>query len=221
MKTALIIITLCCSFGLVKEPKVYKSLCEALKEPNKVYHLKLNTWESMQNCNLEEIKNLINLEILEISECPNIKSLPNEIAYLKSLKKVSFYWNGTGQQGEIDWNKEFKKLSQVDSLEYLKLGPYNVIEHLSPEIKGLKNLKVLDLRMTTTLSLPKEIGGLTRLEILDLSMTKIKELPKELANIKSLKKVYLVDTEISKDDDRKEKVKNLLKHCEVIFEPDK
>lgn len=163
---------------------------------------------------MELVKKFRNLEIFELSECPDVIKIPENIVYLSKLKQFTFCWNG-GTDTSINWIYELDKISKLKNLEILKLGPYNQIGHLSGKIGKLKCLKILNLSLTQTQSLPKEVGNLINLEELDLSMTPIQSLPVELKKLKKLKRIDLTDTPISKDEKLKKEIISEYKHCEI------
>ncbi|MGB3947588.1 MAG: hypothetical protein WBM13_06370 [Bacteroidia bacterium] len=204
------------SFKL-QDKEVFTNFQTALKSPSSVTNLKLNGCDNIGNIEeLEKIKLFKNLSSLEISECPTIKKLPDNLIYLSQLKRLGFYWNG-GSGSEINWVQEFNKISKLKKLEILVLGPHNEIGELPSEICHLKSLKILNLTMTQTSTLPKEIINLSNLEELNLSMTPIKNLPSEMSRMKKLKKLNLMDTPISKDDSLKKKIIADYKNCEIIW----
>jgi hypothetical protein len=153
------------------QAKIFTDLQEALKTPNNVAILKLNGCYTISNGQeLESITLLKNLQSLEISECSTVKALPECITSLTHLKKLTFSWNG-GSGEAINWSQEYSKISKLKQLEILVLGPYNNLGDLSPKVCELASLKILDLKMTETTSLPINIIELKNLEEMDLSMT--------------------------------------------------
>ena len=75
----------------------------------------------------------------------------------------------------------------------------NGVTTLPPEIKELKNLRVLDLTKAFELStLPPEIGQLPKLQELHVNLTELDSIPKELCNVKTLKILDVSSTSISR-----------------------
>ena len=113
--------------------------------------------------------NLMNLEILEIVECPNIKEIPKNLPKLRCLK-IFF--------GIVEF---------MDEKE-------NLIKEIP---KSLNNLKVLDLHFTlnkieipetveqlTLMNCPNiEINNLPNLKRLHITNPELKEIPKSLTNL--------------------------------------
>ena len=74
----------------------------------------------------------------------------------------------------------------------------NGVTTLPPEIKELKNLRVLNLTKAYSLSaLPPEIGQLPKLRELHVALTDLGSLPKELCNLKTLKLLDVSTTRVS------------------------
>jgi len=75
----------------------------------------------------------------------------------------------------------------------------NGVTTLPPEIKELKNLRVLNLIKAYGLtSLPPEIGQLPKLEELHAPLTELEAIPRELCNAKALKLLDVSTTRVSK-----------------------
>ena len=192
---------------------VYSDINEALKNPDNVKELRINSNNGIFYLrDFEQIGQFKNLEVLEISECRLI-GFPNSISELKKLRVFRFKWNyGIGQE-KINWEKEIKKLCCLKKLEILDLSYYNLIEKLPSEIKCLKNLKILNLWTATIFELPKEIGELTNLELLNIGQTGISTLPKEIENLKNLKKIIVDSSKITKIEI--DRIKMLLPNCKI------
>ncbi|KAL7675786.1 hypothetical protein ACOME3_002050 [Neoechinorhynchus agilis] len=62
----------------------------------------------------------------------------------------------------------------------------NLVTNISPLIKNLVKLQVLDATNNRLLALPKEIGDLTNLRELMVSQNNIKKIPLELCKLKNL-----------------------------------
>lgn len=107
----------------------------------------------------EDFFNLDFLDTFSI-DGTNLKSLPDDLKRLKSLRKVEII-----DQPSFNFSKSFKILSQIDTLKYLSL--------LSNEMKIL----------------PDEIGLIESLEELYLSNNDLANLPKSLVNLKKLKRI--------------------------------
>ncbi len=85
-------------------------------------------------------------------------------------------------------------LSENPSLERFSIQHINC-EPLPSQIWNLK-VKSLTLKMLGMTELSPEIRNLTNLEVLDLSNNKIKALPKEIGELKKLRELYLISNHL-------------------------
>ena len=69
-------------------------------------------------------------------------------------------------------------------------------EPLPSQIWNLEKLKSLTLKMLGMNELSPEIRNLAELEVLDLSNNKIKALPKEIGELENLKELYLISNHL-------------------------
>jgi leucine-rich repeat protein SHOC2 len=168
--------------------KVYRSVEEALREPEKVYRLHL--------------------------DAPAIDRLPREIAMLHNLQEISL----AGQTGlAIDDalrtlsalpNLYYLDLSRsslgslppgignLTTLRTLNLSHAN-LDKLPDEIGRLRNLESLDLSGNYLTTLPETIGELTGLEMLDLSISRLGALPDSIGALEALEHLDISNTSIS------------------------
>jgi hypothetical protein len=156
-----------------------KSNNEIKKEPSEflnnfnLQHLQPYKYIKIHSEEIEYIPdNLMNLEILEIEECPNIKEIPKNLPKLRCLK---IFFN----------TEEF-----MDNKE-------NLIKEIP---KSLNNLKVLDLSFTLNkIEIPKtvelltlmncpniKIDNLPNLKHLHITNPDLKEIPKTLTTLTHL-----------------------------------
>ena len=92
----------------------------------------------------------------------------------------------------------------------------NQLTELSESIGNLTNLICLDLKKNQLTSLPESIGNLTNLKSLNLAENQLTSLPKSIGNLTILRFLYLKNNPISEEE--KEKIKNLLPNCEIIYD---
>lgn len=115
----------------LEQEMYYSSLEEALKEPLKVYKLRLHNLTSLP----KEIGELKNLQYLNL-EINSLTSLPKEIGELKNLQVLNLHYNSL-----TSLPKEIGNLKDLEGL-YLSIGN---LTSLPREIKNLKKLQNLNL----------------------------------------------------------------------------
>lgn len=154
-----------------------------------------------------EIKNLVNLEILNFGKSYSVEVIPPEIGSLKKLKNMSFYLTSiTTVPKEIGNLKNLtvlvlganqiesvpKELGRLTKLQCLDLHA-NKLTSLPDGIYNLTDLRELDLSHNTLSSLPSNFGSLTKLTSLNLFNNKIKSLPKSMTNMLYLDSMNVYD----------------------------
>ena len=133
MKTLLLFLTL--SFVLIaQEDHVYKDLSSALKNPQKVYHLKLRRKSLTQFP--QELSSFPNLKVLDLSK-NKITTIPDSLAFLSNLIKLNLSKN------QIELIPE--TINELTNLEELDLWD-NFIEVLPRSLENLKSLNIIDIR---------------------------------------------------------------------------
>lgn len=143
--------------------KVYKSLQEALQNPNEVTHLKL-VRKKFREFPIEILK-LKNLTHLDLSK-NRIDSIPNSIKALLNLEELKLKSNNFTQFPEA--------LCLLLSLKKLSLAE-NSIENIPSGISDMKNLMELDLYRNSISSISSEIKNLDSLKRLDLRMIELND----------------------------------------------
>jgi len=132
--------TLLLLLSLVKiqaqEYKVYESLEEALKNPDKVYVLDLHNQDL--STFPAEILTLKNLKQLDLRD-NNITEIPEGIKELKNLEQLSMF---TNQLQNVP-----NAIGELENLKMLDLGN-NPLENLPSEVAKLSNLEKLYLQNT-------------------------------------------------------------------------
>ena len=133
MKMLLLFLTL--SFVLIaQEDHVYKDLSSALKNPQKVYHLKLRRKSLTQFP--QELSSFPNLKVLDLSK-NKITTIPDSLAFLSNLIKLNLSKN------QIEFIPE--TINELTDLEELDLWD-NFIEVLPRSLENLKSLNIIDIR---------------------------------------------------------------------------
>lgn len=185
--------------------KVYHSIQEGLKEPNKVKKLEI--------INLQDTDSLVLL-----TKFPNLESLslidhhetlaPEEIASITGLKELKFINDDYYLIPE-----SYKELVNLEKLELIHDTHLNIQSTFSfiealPELKELRieglygpvlseqlkfpsQLQILSLRNNALNALPKGISTLTNLKILDIGHNEFLELPAFIVNLEKLHTLYL------------------------------
>lgn len=127
----------------------------------------------------EEIKELINLKVLNIKDA-NIKELPNSIGELEKLEVLIL------ENSKLEVLNE--SIGNLNKLKKLSLSN-NKIKSIPDSISNLVNIKSLSLSNNKINVLPELIGNLINLEYLNIKNNNIQSLPdsfKKLDNIKEL-----------------------------------
>jgi Leucine-rich repeat (LRR) protein len=135
---------------------IFRSLKEALLNPEKVYRLhlskmKLDTFPP-------EILLCTNLTELDLSR-NKLEEIPSEIGKLINLKRLKLSNNNLVHLPQ--------EIGQLKKLEYLGLNR-NILEDLPPTIGNLSNLEVLELWDNELEVIPDEISQLGNLKFLEL-----------------------------------------------------
>jgi Leucine rich repeat len=148
---------------------VYKSIEEAIKNPEGVFALKLkgNLVELPKEVLL--FKNLMSLNL----KGNRIHALPKEIINLRQLQEINLSKNKI----EIIPAEIF----DLKSLKKLVLSE-NLIKELPPEIARLQNLELLDLWSNYIENIPSEIETMPNLKLIDLQVVEFSKI--EQAKIK-------------------------------------
>lgn len=138
------------------EPHVYKSIREALREPERVVHLELRKDDLTEIPG--EIWQFTNLEILDLGK-NDIQSVPDSIQKLTHLRVLILEKNELSHFPNA--------LLNLPNLEELYLSG-NDIRHLPENIDTLQKLTILDMWSTRLEDLPEGIKRLPNLRRLDL-----------------------------------------------------
>ena len=177
--------------------KEYKSLEEALKEPQKVLRLNINIG-SADKIPAELFKLNKLQELILVGN--KINSLPSEISIFKELQSftlltdTSFHYlpKEIGDLKKIrililrgNLKELPKEIGMLEELQKLDLEK-NMLTFLPSEIGNLKNLKELILYFNKLHTLPESLGGLSNLHILKVSNNELTRLPDSIGQLSML-----------------------------------
>ena len=115
------------------------------------------------------IKDLYKMTKLDLS-LTSIVNLPSEFGYLSTLEFLDLSGNNISQLPECIWN--------LNNLKELNLGSVvfggNAIQTISPKIKNLKDLEILNISLNDKLqTLPQEILELKKLLYLRMTQNEL------------------------------------------------
>lgn len=209
-----------------KDSMIYAtSISQALKEPEKVYKLRLRN--SKTTTLPPEIKKLVNLRVLDISgswiksippeieNCTHLKSIianasrlseiPNTIGNLKKLRNINFAYCKI---------KELpKEFGNLETLWSLSLGS-NQLSNLPESFSNLKNLQSFSIDNNNFDEFPNEVLNLECVGNLWMHGNNFKIIPTEIVKLKGLHH-FLVD---ASEIENIEEIKSLLPTVRIIDE---
>lgn len=193
------------SYTALSRQKVYSSLEEALKEPEKV--LVLDLGDQKLEILSSEIGQLIHLQKLTLYG-NKLKVLPAEIGNLKNLQWLDLYYNKLEELPD-----EFRNLK---NLYYLDLGT-NHFKEIPSEVYALSGLRHFYIYGNKIKTIPAEITTLNRLEYLRAGKglkfltggNRIRKLPDNFGELSNLKELHLPDNCLRKLPSSFSKLQNL------------
>lgn len=141
---------------------VFRSLDEALKNPEEVYSLRLKVKRGKIPA---EVFDLPYLHVLELKR-GKITELPDDFTRLNNLIRLDLTNNRFNSIPQV--------LFQMPQLEVLRLGK-NEISRVPEAIVEMKNLQVLDLWSTEVPRLPLVIAEMESLREVDMRMIEISQ----------------------------------------------
>ena len=143
--------------------RTFHSLEQALKQPDRVYHLDL-TREKLREVP-EDVRRFTNLNILVLDR-NKLKELPAWLAELPHLQELRLHRNRFGTFPEV--------ICRLPHLKRLDLSR-NALDGLPDCIGGLQELVSLDLWSNDIASLPDDIADLRALRFLDMRVIQLEE----------------------------------------------
>ena len=186
--------------GGLQEDGSFDSLEQALRAPEKVRRLVLQTEDPGMRHLPPGIGKLVNLERLELACLENLEDLPEEIGALRKLEELIID-NGNGCSMNVSLPRS---LGRLENLRVLKL--YGALDGrdigsegegrarrkpLPDTLADLQNLEELDLGRNGIRSVPPQVASLRRLKRLALDYNDIREIPSFVGGLKNLEELSL------------------------------
>lgn len=167
----------------LQEDGAFDSLERALRSPEKVRRLTLQSEDLTLKHLPAGLGTLVNLETLEMACLENLEDLPEEVGRLRRLRALVID-NGNGCSMNVSLPRS---IGQLESLRVLRL--YGALD--GREV-GAED----SARSTRPRPLPDTLGDLHNLEELDLGRNGIRSVPPQVASLRGLKKLSLDYNEI-------------------------
>ncbi|HEU4496084.1 MAG TPA: leucine-rich repeat domain-containing protein [Flavobacterium sp.] len=168
----------------------FATLDEALKNPEKVVRLKLNS--KIEVDAISDWSKFYNLEYLTL-ENDGLPEIPASISHLKKLKILNLSGNNFSTLP-----KNFNKLANLEEI-YLNNEKKMDLPKTLEVLGSLPNLKKLHLEDDNLTYMPKEIAGLKHLESLFLNNNKLKGIPKQLEALDHLQYLEIQENNFKPD----------------------
>lgn len=189
------------SAGVVQEDGAFDSLERALRSPEKVRRLALQSEDHSMKHLPAGLGTLVNLETLELACLENLEDLPEEIGRLRRLRELVID-NGNGCSMNVSLPRS---IGQLEGLRVLRL--YGALDGrevgaedsarskrakpLPDTLAELRNLEELDLGRNGIRSVPPQVASLRGLKKLSLDYNEIREVPAFVGGLKNLEELSL------------------------------
>ena len=183
----------------LQEEGAFDNLEQALRSPEKVRRLTLQTDDPTMKHLPAGLGTLVNLETLELACLEELEDLPEEIGKLRKLRELVID-NGNGCSMNVSLPRSIGELA---SLRVLRLygaldgrdvgpgdNPRSVPAKLLPDTLGnLQNLEELDLGRNGIRAVPPQVASLRGLKKLSLDYNDIREVPAFVGELKNLREL--------------------------------
>lgn len=180
---------------------VFESLEQALRSPERVRRLVLQSEDPRMRRLPPGLGAMINLEALEMSCLENLRELPEEIGGLRKLQELIID-NGNGcsmnvtlprSLGRLENLRVLRLYGALDAREVGAGGPTRAPrgKALPASLADLRRLEELDLGRNGIRSLPPQVASLRRLKKLGLDYNDIRELPSFVGGLTRLEELSL------------------------------
>ncbi|KAL8128278.1 hypothetical protein AgCh_015017 [Apium graveolens] len=130
------------------------------------------------------IKQMNYLTCLNLSECSDLKRLPDSLGDMKALKNIDACRTAIEKLPD--------SITQLKGLVRLELGGCKKLRKLPQDIGNMQGLQYFDAGESAIEQLPDSFGGLVNLVELSLfDCKKLRNLPNSICKLKLLKQLYL------------------------------
>jgi hypothetical protein len=190
------------SYGALRQEEgAFDNLKEALRAPEKVRRLALQSEDAEMKHMPPGLGSLVNLEALEIACLEKLEDLPEEIGNLSKLEELVID-NGNGCSMNVSLPRSIGRLSNLRVLRlYGALDARDVGDEsparwakskaLPDTLANLQKLEELDLGRNGISSVPAVVASLRGLKKLGLDYNDIRELPSFVGDLPNLKELSL------------------------------
>ena len=186
---------------VLQEEGAFDSLAQALRSPEKVRRLVLQSEDPALKHLPAGLGTLVNLETLEMACLENLEDLPEEIGRLRRLRELIID-NGNGCSMNVSLPRS---IGQLESLRVLRLygaldgrevgaedsRRANKSKSLPATLADLRNLEELDLGRNGIRSVPPQVASLRGLKKLSLDYNDIREVPAFVGELKNLRELSI------------------------------
>jgi Leucine-rich repeat (LRR) protein len=189
------------SYDGLQQDQVFDSFEQALRAPEKVKRLAVQTDDREMRHLPAGIGALVNLVALELACLENLEDLPEEIGKLRKLEELIID-NGNGCSMNVSLPRSIGQLENLRVLRlYGALDPREVgsegperrarSKSLPDTVANLQRLEELDLGRNGLSSVPPQVGSLRRLKKLGLDYNEIREVPSFVGDLTNLEELSL------------------------------
>jgi hypothetical protein len=185
----------------LRQDGVFESLEEALRAPEKVRRLVVQSEDQQMRHLPPRIGELVNLEALELSCLEKLEDLPEEIGRLRKLEELIID-NGNGCVMNVSLPRSIGRLSGLrvlrlyGALDATQTGEDGTerrgrSKSLPDTLANLQSLEELDIGRNGLRAVPPQVASLRRLKKLGLDYNNIREVPSFVGNLTNLRELSL------------------------------
>ena len=189
------------SYGGLQQDGAFDNFEQALRAPEKVRRLALQTGDQEMRHLPARLGTLVNLEALEIACLENLEDLPEEIGNLRKLEELIID-NGNGCLMNVSLPSSIGRLGRLrvlrlyGALDGREVGSEEPArraqsKRLPDTLADLQSLEELDLGRNGLPSLPPQVASLRGLKKLGLDFNEIHEIPSFVGDLPNLAELSL------------------------------